>query len=143
MNAIDAALAALEPGAPANYTKLAKELDVHRSMVSRRHRCKTTSRTDYRENASLLSNEQQRQLIRHINKLTERGLPPNHQNVRVFARDVCGKWPGKNWVSRFVRSHSNELKSAYLQGYDLARKKADNWYLFNHYFELVCTSSAS
>jgi IS30 family transposase len=91
MNDIDAALAALEPGVPVDYTKLAEELGVHRSTVSRRHRGKTTSRTDYRENASLLSNEQQKQLIRHINKLTERGLPINHQNFRVFARDLCGK----------------------------------------------------
>ena len=57
MNDIDAALAALEPGVPIDYTKLAEELGVHRSTVSRRHRGKTTSRTDYRENASLLSNE--------------------------------------------------------------------------------------
>ena len=63
MNAIDAALATLEPGVPVDYTKLAKELGIYRSTVSRRHRGKTTSRTDYRENASLLSNEQQKQLI--------------------------------------------------------------------------------
>ena len=58
MNDIDAALAALEPGVPIDYTKLAEELGIYRFIVSRRHRGKTTSRTDYRENASLLSNEQ-------------------------------------------------------------------------------------
>jgi hypothetical protein len=63
INAIDAALATLEPGVPIDYTKLVKELNIHRSIISRRHRGKTTFRTDYRENASLLSNEQQKQLI--------------------------------------------------------------------------------
>jgi hypothetical protein len=63
INAIDTALATLEPGVPINYTKLIKELSIYRSTVSRRYKDKTTSRTDYRENASLLLNEQQKQLI--------------------------------------------------------------------------------
>jgi hypothetical protein len=78
MNYIDAALAALEPGVPIDYTKLTEELSVYRSTVLRHYRGKTTSRTDYRENASLLLNEQQKQLIRYINKLIKRGLLLNY-----------------------------------------------------------------
>jgi hypothetical protein len=78
MNGINAALTALEPGIPVNYTKLTEELNIYRSTVSRRYRGKITSRTDYRENATLILNEQQKQLIRYINKLTERSLPLNY-----------------------------------------------------------------
>jgi hypothetical protein len=57
MNDIDAALAVLEPGIPIDYIKFAEELSIHRSTISRRHKGKTTSRTDYRENAFLLLNK--------------------------------------------------------------------------------------
>ena len=59
--------------------------------------------------------------------------------VRVFAWEICQKWPGVNWVSRFVLSHKDELRSAYLSGFDLKRKKADNYFLIKKYFEIVRT----
>jgi hypothetical protein len=57
--------------------------------------------------------------------------------VRNFAHDICQKWPGKNWVYRFIQTHEKTLKSAYLNGADLSRKKADNEHEYRLYFELV------
>ena len=57
--------------------------------------------------------------------------------MRQFALNICGKWPGKNWVSGFVKRHQVQITSQYLVGFDITRKKADNWWLVNHYFELV------
>ena len=87
---------------------------------------------------SLLTKQQQKNLVSYINKLTERGIPPTHAMIRNFAHDIYGKWPGKNWVYRFVQAHEKDLKSRYLSGADLSRKKADSAYQYYLYFKLVC-----
>ena len=54
--------------------------------------------------------------------------------VRAFAFNICGNLPGIHWAERFVKAHADELKSVYLQGFDLSRKKADNWLEYTKYF---------
>ena len=76
MDPIDAALATLELQDPPNYTRTAKEFNVNRSTLSRRHRQITRAREDAMEMKSLLSKQQERTLLRYINLLTKRGLPP-------------------------------------------------------------------
>jgi len=76
MDPIDAALAALELQDPPNYTQTAKEFNVNRSTLSRRHRRITRAREDATEMRSLLSIQQKKTLLGYINLLTERGLPP-------------------------------------------------------------------
>jgi len=79
--------------------------------------------------------QQELELVRYINKLTANGLPPTNSMVSSFAANVAYKRPGKNWVSCFVNRYGSVLKSAYLEGLDLSRKRADNIYLINHYFD--------
>ena len=57
--------------------------------------------------------------------------------VHNFAAEMSGKEPGIHWVHRFQKRHRDELVSVYLKGFDLARKKADNWLEYKKYFELV------
>ena len=134
---MEAALADLESQEPPNYTATAKKHGVDRSTLSRRHRGVRGTRDDQINSCSLLSKQQQKDLVAYINKLTDQGLPPTNAMVRNFAHDICKKWPGKNWVYRFVDSHKDELKSGYLQGADLSRKKADNWVQYTLYFQQV------
>jgi hypothetical protein len=54
MDPIDAALAALELQDPLNYTRTAKEFNVIRSTLSRRHRQITRAREDTTEMKSIL-----------------------------------------------------------------------------------------
>lgn len=110
---------------------------LHRTTTLRRAKGQIQSRQEYREQCGLLSKVQEQRLLQHIDELTRRGLPPNHHNVRIFAQNICGKLPGKNWPSQFVRRHAASITSQYLVGFDICRKKADNWWLINHYFELV------
>jgi hypothetical protein len=69
---------------------------LHRSTVSRRARGEIQSRKDYREEYGLFTRVQKQQLLKYIDDLTRRGLFSNHYNVRIFAYNICGKWPGKN-----------------------------------------------
>ena len=75
MDPIDAAFAVLELQDPPNYTRTAKEFDVNRSTLSRRHRQITRAREDATEMKSLLFIQQERTLLGYINLVTKCGLP--------------------------------------------------------------------
>jgi hypothetical protein len=96
MDPIDTALASFDSLDLVDYSKLARQLGVHCTTVARRVKGQTQSRSDYKEQCQLLSYEQEQQLVKYINTLTKRGLPPNYLNIRVFAETICGKWPGEN-----------------------------------------------
>jgi hypothetical protein len=134
---IEEALAALEFQELPNYNRIAEEYGVDRTRLSRRHRGICTSIQEAREFQRLLSTQQETALVNHINRLSEAGIPPTPSMVRVFAFEICRKWPGNHWVARFVEAHKDTLKSAYLYGFDLKRKRADNYYMIKKYFELV------
>lgn len=134
---IEEALAALELQELPNYNRIAEEYGVDRTRLSRRHRGICTSIQEAREFQRLLSTQQETALVNHINRLSEAGIPPTPSMVRVFAFEISQKWPGNHWVARFVEAHKDTLKSAYLYGFDLKRKRADNYYMIKKYFDLV------
>ena len=135
---IGEALTELEPQEVPNYKRTVEGYDFHRTTLSRRHRGLCGSIKEAREFRNLLSSQQQIALVNHMNKLSETGIPPTPAMVCVFAFEICQKWPSEQWVSRFVNAHKDILKSAYLSGFDLKRKRADNYYMIKKYFELVC-----
>ena len=96
MDPINTALAALELQDPPNYTWTAKEFNVNRTTLSRRHRQITRSREDATEIKSLLLIQQERTLLGYINLLTEYSLPPTPQIVRNFAFKISRITPKKN-----------------------------------------------
>jgi len=96
MDPIDAALAALELQNPPNYTRTAKEFNVIYFTLSRHYRQITYAREDVTEMKSLLLIQQERTLLRYIDLLTKRGLPPTTQMVRNFAFKILRIMPRKN-----------------------------------------------
>lgn len=133
------ALAALDSARVINYTQTADKYGVDRNTLSRRFKGEQVSRENAAYERSLLSKEQQKTLINYIDKICERGLPPTPFMVRNFAAEICGEWPGKNWVARFTKKHKKVLHAKYLAGHDLSRKKADNYFRIKDYFDRVCT----
>jgi hypothetical protein len=57
--------------------------------------------------------------------------------VRKFAFDIIRKYPSKNWPSDFLKRYKDKYKLRYLRGFNIARKKADSYYYYKLYFELV------
>jgi hypothetical protein len=140
MTPIEAALEAielLEPGESINYTFFANKYGVSRSTLSRRHRGVQRSRDHQYEEQRILTNQQDKELIKYINKLTERGLFASHEMLRNFAKELTGKKPGKHWPGRFLKRHQDDLISTYTTGIDAARKRADSAYKYTLYFELL------
>ena len=84
-----------------------------------------------------LTNSQEEVLIGHINKLTDRGLPPTSQIVRNLAEEIAGSSVGKNWTSDFVQRHKDRLKSLYLCNIDNLQVKAEYAPLFQLFYNLV------
>lgn len=78
-------------------------------------------------------------LIERINTLCERGVPPTHSIIRALAVEIIGKEPGKHWSYEFVERHNDEVASRVLNGFDISRKKADNYVSYSQYFKLVCS----
>ncbi len=137
MTSIEAALADLALQKSSNYTATAKKFNINQSTLSRQHRDIIVFVKKSKQTTSILLNQQEKELIRYINKLIERNIPSFNIMIRVFAYNISGKQSGKNWSYEFVRRHSDILQSKFLQEADLERKKADNAYQYQLYFDLV------
>ena len=133
--AIHAADAELTP----NYSAIAKKFDLEHTTLAKRYKGQTTSKTEanslYR---NLLNHVQEEQLVKQINKLTLRQMPPTVQIVWNMAEEIIGKKVNKNWTSHFVHRHQTRFKSLYLRNIDNLRAKAEFAPMFKHFYELVC-----
>ena len=121
MSSIEAALDFLIGVEKPNYAETARLFKCDRTTLSRRHRGVCVSKTELHEWQSLLSHQQELELVDYINELVRRGSPPTNVMVKRFAAQIAKKEPGKCWVSRFIKRHSERLKSGYLEGTDAAR----------------------
>ena len=78
MDSIEAAFEVLELQKSPNYTKTTKEFNINRIMLLRCYRQITQSKADGNLFKLLLSPEQERYLVKYINKLTNQGIPPTN-----------------------------------------------------------------
>jgi len=106
-----AALASLKTGEKINYTKTAKEYGVSRSTLSKRHRGVQGTYAEKHENQRLLSSTQEAELVKYIDNLCTRGLPPSREMIRNFASEIAEREAGKSWVTRFISHQSIDLVS--------------------------------
>jgi hypothetical protein len=137
MDQIEAALRELTLQDTPNITAVAKKHGCNRTTLSRRFRKVTVSKHAAYNKQKFLDDIQSKSLIKYINDLTERGLPPTVAMVRNIAAGIAGRLPGVNWASRWIQANKNEIKSAYLTPIDKARKKADSALYYSLYFELI------
>lgn len=113
---INSALADLESQEYINYAATARKWGVDRSTLSRRHWGDTA--TIQAANSYVrqkLTNAQEEVLIGHVNKLTDRGLPPTPQTLKNIAEGIAKTKLGVNWPTRFYQRHHERLTSVYLR----------------------------
>ena len=140
MSSIDAALAFIErlpPTEHINITKIANQFECNRTTLSKRYRGVTGSRHTQYQNQQNLNDQQEKSLVKYIDRLCARGLPPSKHMVRNFAQEICRKEVGTEWVSRFLRRHQVELVSKWTMGLDHNRARADSAFKYTLYFELL------
>lgn len=85
------ALKSLKLGETPNYTTIAKQYGVDRSTLSQRHRGVTRSLEEQASNAQNLNPTQEQQLVKYIDSLCKRGLPPTRGIIQNFALEIARK----------------------------------------------------
>ena len=99
MDSIDAAIAYLEsldPTEKINYTQVAKNYGVNRSIPLKRFSSVQASQESQYDKQRLLNNQQLEQLIKWINELTDCGLPPSLLMLANFTKELSGSKPRKH-----------------------------------------------
>jgi hypothetical protein len=140
MAPIDDALTALEslqPGEKFSYRKIAKEYDVDRSTLTRRHQAITQSHASKIINQQKLTLQQEIELVKYIEGLIARHLPPIREMVQSFASTIAKEPVSESWVTRFINKHSIHLISHWTTGMDSNRHQADSGVKYSLYFNLL------
>ena len=136
--AIELALADLNSQERPNYKATAEKYSIDRTTLARWHQGRSVSR---QESVSLhkkkLTDVQERELLGHINKLSDRGLPPTPKIVENLVYEITKEPVGDTWVNQFCKRYKNEIKSIYLWRIDQRHQVADNSIHFEHYFGQV------
>lgn len=96
MDRIEAALADLKLQDKPNFTATADKHRCDRSTLSRRFHRVTSSKADGYDSMRLLDAAQSKALIKYINDLTERGLPPTISMLRNLAAGIARREPGEH-----------------------------------------------
>ena len=132
-----AALRSADPGEKPNISLVARTYGVSQSGLYKRFHGITGSKEEHYNTQRILTTSQSKALIKWINQLTERGLPPTNSMLANFAREISGKEPGKNWATRWLKAHSDKVISRFSTGLDVDRKRADSALKYALYFALI------
>ena len=82
------AILELQSQDPPKYAETARKYDIDKSTLWRRFKGKTGSIQDANSTSrQKLTNIQEEVLIEHVNKLTDRGIPPTPQMLKNFAEE--------------------------------------------------------
>ena len=121
MQAINKALKDLASQESPNYSATVRKYSIDRTTLSRRYRGLAHSwAVNIANIKSLLTPQQEKELVDYINKLSVFGLPPVVSMIRNFAFDISKKMPRKNWPTRFISKYSSKLNSGFLKGFNLS-----------------------
>ena len=108
MTGIEEALAecdSIPSGDKTPWQRIADKHGVVRSTLTRRHRRETRSREEVSTSQRNLQPEQEAELVKYIEELTERKLPPTREMVQIYASNIAGHPVSESWVTRFLHRH--------------------------------------
>ena len=135
---IKLAITDLESQAQPNFSSTARTYDVNRITLARRFKGESVSKQDAISYISkALTNAEEDVLVRYINDLNARGLPPTPQIVKNLAEEIANTNLGPNWTTRFLQRKKNVLRSVYLTTIDHKRKISDNSHHYEHFYTNV------
>jgi hypothetical protein len=140
MAPIDEAIADLEsrePGEQYTLKEISEKHGVNRSTLGRRWRRVTASRDEGYSKQQALRPQQELELVRYIEQLTKRGLPPTREIIQNFSSSVAKRELSESWVTRFINRHKIHLISKWTTAMDRTRHLADSESKYRLYFELL------
>lgn len=138
MDQFEAAFDYLDRQEQLNYTEAAKIFGISRWTLRRRYTGKSDSRQEanskYRQK---LNDVQEDTLLRYIDQLTKRNIPPTNQIITNLAEEILKGPVGKNWASNFVKRHSERICSVYLKPIDHCRASSESAAIFEQFYAFV------
>ncbi|KAF2843923.1 hypothetical protein T440DRAFT_503166, partial [Plenodomus tracheiphilus IPT5] len=126
MDPIQAAIEAIEsrePGENFTYTEVAKKFNVVRSTLTRRHQGQTSPENVKHSNQQKLNPQQELELVRYIENLTRRGLPPTREMIRNFSSEVAHQELSESTTGMDRTRHLADSKSKYELYFELLHQK--------------------
>jgi hypothetical protein len=132
-----AEIAGLGPEEEICYARIAQKHGVVRSTLSRQHRAITQSATTKTINQQKLTPQQEEELVKYIEELTARHIPPTREMIANFASAVAQEPVSESWVTRFINKYTIHLISQYSTGMDSNRHNADSYTKYELYFNLL------
>jgi Tc5 transposase DNA-binding domain len=135
---IDAALDQLDSQSTLNYAAAARDNHIHPTTLAWRYNGKSVSRAEanskYRQ---WLNDVEEDTLLRYIDTLIDRHIPPTSQIVRNLAEEILKGPVGKNWTGHFLKRHADRIESRYLRPLDRTRASIESISLFEHFYTLI------
>ena len=117
------------------WSKIAEKYGVVRSTLTRKWRGETRSREEQAVAQQKLTLQQEAELVKYIEELTARRIPPTRDMIRNFASAVAQEPVSESWVTRFINRHAIYLISQYSTGMDADRHNADSFVKYKLYFD--------
>jgi predicted HicB family RNase H-like nuclease len=121
MAAIDDAIAVIEsrkPGEHFSYRAIATQFGVDHTTLLQRHQGCQMSQEAQRTQQQKLNPQQEEELVRYIEDLTKRVLPPTREMMQNFVLRFNPKGASESWVKCFIRQKGNDLVSKWSSGID-------------------------
>lgn len=138
MGQIEAAIAHLKAAAKPNYAQTARTFGIQETTLRRRFLGLTASRAlTNSEHRQLLNDVQEDTILRYIDRLTDKFIPPTTQIIRNLVEELIGRPVGKNWAAGFVERHKDRICSKYLRPLDRTRAHAEKASVFEQFYQLV------
>jgi hypothetical protein len=122
---MEAAMADLDSQERRNYAATARKRNLEPTTLRRRFIGESTSiRVANSEVRQALTSEEEEVLIGHVNKLTDRGIPPTPQILKNIAEEIAKVALGRNWTTRFCKRHWGRLKRNCIANTQSLQKRA-------------------
>jgi hypothetical protein len=140
MNPILAAIEDIEsrePGASFSYRAMSKKHGCSRATLQRKHAGTTRDHAEDAQQRQNLSPEQELELVRYIQGLSDAGLPPTRAIIRNYGNFLAKKPCSERWVSRFLDRNRDNLTIKFSKGMDRDRHAADQGGKYKVYFKLL------
>ncbi|KAH7552133.1 hypothetical protein BM1_08995 [Bipolaris maydis] len=119
------------------YRAAAKKFGVELTTLTRRHQNKTQSPAAAAAKRQLLTPPQESELVKYIEKLSDRGLPPSRAIIKNYVAVIAEWEPSNSWVTRFLKRHNDVICIRKATGIDRDRHRADNPANYQSYFDLI------
>jgi transposase-like protein len=119
------------------WSKIAEKHGVVRSTLTRTWRGETRPHQEKVLTQQKLTPQQEEELVKYIEQLTARHIPPTREMIANFASAVAKESVSESWVTRFINKYTIHLISQYSTGMNSNRHNADSYVKYELYFNLL------